>query len=126
MIDLIHPGIKPKDLRNTSIHIKSYQHFLPLFKKALGPFFTSDYYVAMPKRLNPMSSKAIHFGRFAFDVISLAGENLLNLTDDEFEVLIRKFFQTITFLHNGKLMLINSKDVVTPWDKQEVSHCWIS
>jgi hypothetical protein len=49
MLDLAYNTETPVNLlRKTSMNVKVYVNFYPLFKKALGFFYSSDYYTSKP------------------------------------------------------------------------------
>ena len=62
----------------------------------------------------------INFERFSFDAISLVGEELLNLTIDEFDTILRETFHSITFSEKGKLQLLDIGLINSVWDHQTV------
>lgn len=94
MVDLVtNDNTPPHKIRTSTIKLKVYVHFYPLFQKALGGFYHNEYYVAKPGQLGV---KVVGFDRFQFDVISLSGENLLLLTDSEFQVFLSKPFDNLT------------------------------
>ena len=68
----------------------------------------------------------IQFSRFAFDIISLWGDKLLSLTYSEYQVFLRKLFQTLTFNSNGRLRFISEEDIISPWSQEEVGYIQIS
>lgn len=94
-----------KSTQNTSVfkamlHLGVYSEIIPLLKKGYGVYYDTDYYVTKKPEYR---KDYIKFERFSFDIISLVGENLLKITPDEFELLLRKTFHSITFSQDGKL-----------------------
>ena len=98
---------KPSD--NSSVfkamlHLGVYSEIIPLLKKGYGIYYDTDYYVTKKPEYR---KDYIKLERFSFDIISLVGENLLKITHDEFEMLLRETFHSITFSQNGKLKFLD-------------------
>ncbi len=60
-----------------------------LFKKALGVLYETDYYIAKKPEF-PKDN--VFFDRFCFDTISLLGDNLLSLSSEDVEYILRKVY----------------------------------
>lgn len=76
------------------LNLDIYESVFKLFTKALGYYYNSDYYRA---KVNEYTKSVVFFDRFCFDFVSLFGENLLHITQNEFEHIVREVFKTITF-----------------------------
>lgn len=86
------------------LHLGVYSEIIPLLKKGYGIYYDTDYYVTKKPEYR---KDYIKLERFSFDIISLVGENLLKITHDEFEMLLRETFHSITFSQNGKLKFLD-------------------
>ena len=82
--------------------------------KGYGTYYDNDYYVTTSA---DSDKDHINFERFWFDVISLLGVKLLKLTADQFEVVLRRAFHSITFWQEGKLRLLDLNLVNSEWNK---------
>ena len=91
------------------LDIDCYQGMLPLFQRALGIYFFSDYYVA---RMEVYKGRKIYFSRFVYDLISMFGLHLFYIEIQTLELLLRRVYGAIT--HNfeaGKVLLRRVQDV---------------
>jgi hypothetical protein len=60
MLDLAYNTETPVNfLRKTSMNVKVYVKFYPLFKKALGCFYSSDYYTSKPGQVRKFKFKCL-------------------------------------------------------------------
>ena len=85
------------------LDLDAYQSMLPLFQRALGIYFFSDYYVA---RNDVYKGSKVYFSRFAYDIISMFGLHLFYIEVQTLELLLRRVYRAIT--HNfeaGKVYL---------------------
>ena len=64
-----------------------YEKFMPILKRGYGMYYDNDYYIT---KRPEYTKDHINFERFSFDCISLVGEKLLNLSADQFEIILRK------------------------------------
>ena len=85
-----------------------YQSMLPLFQKALGIYFFSDYYVA---RSDTFKGKKVYLQRFIYDLISMFGLHLFYIELNTLEMLLRRVYRAITYSENGKVYLRRIQDV---------------
>jgi hypothetical protein len=68
-----------------------------IFKRALGVLYETDYYVAKkPEDSSSYNKTHVFFDRFCFDMVSLLGEHLNNLTFSDVEYIMRKVYQHST------------------------------
>lgn len=52
----------------------------------------------------------------------MPGEHLLQMTDSQFLDFLRKFFHSLThYFDNGRVRLMALEDIVSPWNKPELS-----
>ncbi|CAI2361559.1 unnamed protein product [Moneuplotes crassus] len=117
MLDVVYKkDVNTKLIKNATINLEAYLMFFPLFEKAMGEFYCNEYYIAKPEIYG---LKTINFSRFSFDLISLCGEKLLEITNDEFQTFLRKLFQTLTFTQNSRIKLISLSDINSPWLSQD-------
>ena len=89
---------------------------MEVFVVGLGFFFRSSYYAAKPANYR---KDTVGFQRFCFDLFSLFGDNILSIQSDEFDLIMRKLFQTVTFTHKGSLRILRQDQIESPW-KEEV------
>lgn len=79
------------------ISLELYEEVTPLFKKALGIYFNTDYYVAKFETKNAFGSSNIFYPRFMYDLISMLGMNLFHIDHPTLEQLIREVYSAISF-----------------------------
>ena len=60
-----------------------------LIRKALGILYDTDYYIAKKPEYH---KESVFFDRFCFDTISLLGDNLLKLSSEDLEYILRKLY----------------------------------
>jgi hypothetical protein len=99
------PGQAPSEVDYSilPLDIVIYEQVIVIIKKALGVMYETDYYVA--KRGNNKGSSNgegaylkphVFFDRFCFDLVSLLGEYLNQLTFTDVEYIMRKVYQSCT------------------------------
>ena len=104
------PASLPLDL-----HV--YQAILPLFQKALGIYFFSDYYVA---RLDTFKGNSVHFNRFVYDLISMFGLHLFYVEVPQLEILLRKVYQAMTYnFEADKVLLKQEQDILEAFTEDD-------
>eukprot|EP00347_Sterkiella_histriomuscorum_P002488 403367956 len=75
------------------LDIKLYEQTFLIFIKTLGILYDTDYYTA--KKPDYLKN-VVFFDRFCFDMISLLGDNLVNLDFSDVEYIFRKVYQHTT------------------------------
>jgi hypothetical protein len=100
------PGQPPSEVDYSilPLDIVIYEQVIVIVKKALGVMYETDYYVA--KRGNNIKGSSngegaylkphVFFDRFCFDLVSLLGEYLNQLTFTDVEYIMRKVYQSCT------------------------------
>ena len=72
------------------LNINIYESIMPIFAKAMGIYFHTNYYVA---RLPTYKSKHVFFTRFTYDLVSMFGLNLFYIEPENLEFLLRKIYK---------------------------------
>ena len=86
------------------IDLGIYRDVIEIFKRALGILYDNDYYVA--KKPDYLKNH-VFFDRYCFDVISLMGDNMVVLSSQDVEYIMRKVYQQSThFMKIGNSMHI--------------------
>ena len=70
-----------------------YQACMPLFQRALGIYYFSNYYVA---RNEVYKNDKVYFSRFLYDIISMFGLHLFYIEVQTLELLLRRVYAAIT------------------------------
>jgi hypothetical protein len=78
------------------IDIDLYEAITPLFEKALGIYFSTNYYVAKRETFKHSISK-VFYQRFTYDLISMFGVNLFYIQLRTLEFLIRKVYGAVSY-----------------------------
>lgn len=100
------------------LDLDCYQSMLPLFQRALGIYFFSDYYVA---REDVYKGQKVYFSRFVYDLISMFGLHLFYIELQTLEMLLRRVYGVVT--HNfaaGKVYLVRVEDVRPAFTEKEL------
>lgn len=71
-----------------------YSVIIPLYQKAMGIYFYSDYYVA---REDTYKNAFVFYDRFVYDLISMFGLNLFYIEIATLELLLRRLYRAVTF-----------------------------
>ena len=104
------PSILPLDL-------DVYENILPLFQKALGIYFFSDYYVA---RTDTFKGTKVYLQRFIYDLISMFGLHLFYIELHTLELLLRRIYRAITYVReNSKVSLRSILNVKVAFTEEE-------
>ena len=93
-----------------------YQMIIPLFQKALGIYYYSDYYVARQETYRNMF---VFFDRFVYDLISMFGLNLFYIDVATLEMLLRILYRSVTFYRQGRVRLRRLEDICPAFTEQE-------
>ena len=93
------------------LDLEVYQSMLPLFQRALGIYFFSDYYVA---RDDVYKGHKVYFNRFAYDLISMFGLHLFYIEVQTLELLLRQVYGAITHNFEAGKVKIRAVDSVQP------------
>lgn len=97
-MDLVpHPCALPID-------IELYEAITPLFQKALGIYFNTNYYVARKETLKN-KTKLIFYNRFKYDLVSMFGVHLFNIELRTLEFLIRRVYGAVSHNFSGTVKL---------------------
>lgn len=67
----------------------------------------------------------VNFERFSFDIVSLWGEQLLDLTIDEYDLVLREVFKSVTYKDGNMLRLLDISVVNTYWQNRNVKDFFI-
>ena len=84
-----------------------------MIKKGYGIYYNTDYYLTKKPEY---TKDFINFERFSFDVISLVGEDLLKMKIEEFDIVLRETFHSITFSQQEKLKLLDLGQIKSVWE----------
>ena len=104
--------IELPDISRLELGLRIYTRSMEIFVTGLGFFFKSSYYVA---RMQNYRKDFVTFDRFCFDLFSLLGDNILSIPSDEYDLFMRKLFQTVTFTHHGELRFLRKDQIESPW-----------
>ena len=92
------------------IDFELYLAITPLFQKALGIYFNTNYYVARKETLKN-KTRHIFYHRFKYDLISMFGVHLFNIDHRALEFLIRRLYGAISHNFSGHIKLRRLEDV---------------
>ena len=90
-----------------------------MLKKALGIYFSTDYYVAKKESLKEGSSQ-VFYSRFVYDLISMFGTHLFLIELRTLEFLIRRLYAAISHNFAGVIKLRRLGDVSVAFTEQEM------
>ena len=110
LMDAVMPAKLP-------LGLTCYQACMPLFQRALGIYYFSNYYVA---RNEVYKNNKVYFSRFLYDIISMFGLHLFYIEVHTLELLLRRVYAAIT--HNfeaGKPALRRVIDVEPAFTETE-------
>ena len=82
---------------SSSLHPVIYRNFIDIISKAMGDYLGKEY--------NPTRISNVTYDRYCFDVISLFGSKLFDLSLDDIEKVLRAIYREITFVKKGKVYL---------------------
>ena len=91
----VYRSVEEGELIGIKLPIENFQVILSLFKKALGQHYHSDYYIS---KLIQSHNSYVTFNRYAFDLISLMGKNLIKMSYSEFQNILNDVFKKITIM----------------------------
>ncbi|CAI2362548.1 unnamed protein product [Moneuplotes crassus] len=94
-----------------------YDNIIPIIKRGYGRYYNTDYYLTKKPEYK---KDYINFERFSFDVISLVGEELIDLSAEEFDAILREMFYCISYLENNSLKLLELDQVESKWERISV------
>ena len=100
LLDLItHPSTLP-------ISIELYEAVTPLFERALGIYYQTNFYVAKQETSNKYGATNVFYPRFMYDLISMFGLNLFYIELPTLELMIRKVYHAVSFRDGLTLKLL--------------------
>ena len=102
------------------IDIELYEAITPLFQKALGIYFSTNYYLAR-KEAFKNKTKHVFYQRFTYDLISMFGVNLFTIELRTLEFLIRRIYGAVSFNFSGTVKLRRLEDVTVAFTQEELN-----
>lgn len=97
--------------------LEVYEAIQPLFQRALGIYYFSNYYVA---RDESFKGRKVFFARFVYDLISMFGLHLFYIELQTLEMLLRRVYRAVS--HNfaaGTVRLRRVEDVEPAFSEEE-------
>jgi len=92
------------------IDIRLYSVITPMFERALGIYYHTNYYVARLETYKQGSGN-VFYQRFVYDLISLFGLNLFYIDLSTLEFLLRGVYRNVSHAFGTKIMLRHPDDV---------------
>jgi len=100
------------------IDIRLYSVITPMFERALGIYYHTNYYVARLETYKQGTGN-VFYQRFVYDLISLFGLNLFYIDLSTLEFLLRAVYRNVSHAFGTKIMLRHPDDVKPAFTQEE-------